>query len=60
MKKGIKIALVIFSLLCFAMGIYLLVLSIIGKGDNYILVAALGLTALGNFLNVIALNKPKQ
>ena len=57
--KKIKKKLAEVTVVSIALAIYCLVLSIKGTGSSWALPAALGLTALGNFINIYSLNKFK-
>ena len=57
--KTLKIILAAVTVVSLALAIYCLVLSIKGTGSSWALPAALGLTALGNFINIYSLNKIK-
>ena len=51
--KTLKIILAALTVVSLALAIYCLVVSIKGTGNIWALPAALGLTALGNFINII-------
>lgn len=57
--KTLKIVLAAITVVSLALAIYCLVVSIRGTGNSWALLAALGLTALGNFINVYSLKKFK-
>ena len=57
--KTLQIILAVVTVVSLALAIYCLVLSIKGTGSSWALPAALGLTALGNFINIYSLNKFK-
>ena len=57
--KALKIILAAVTVVSLALAIYCLVLSIKGIGSSWALPAALGLTALGNFINIYSLKKFK-
>ena len=48
------------TIVSLALAIYCLVISIKGTGSSWALPAALGLTALGNFINFYSLNRFKR
>ncbi len=48
------------TIVSLALAIYCLVISIKGTGSSWALPAALGLTALGNFINIYSLNRFKR
>ena len=48
------------TIVSLALAIYCLVISIKGTGNSWALPAALGLTALGNFINIYSLNRFKR
>lgn len=50
--KTLKIILAAVTVVSLALAIYCLVVSIKGTGSSWALPAALGLTALGNFINI--------
>ena len=58
--KTLKIILMTVTIVSLALAIYCLVISIKGTGSNWALPAALGLTALGNFINIYSLNRFKR
>jgi len=53
--KTLKIILAAVTVVSLALAIYCLVVSIKGTGSSWALPAALGLTALGNFINIYSL-----
>ncbi|MGN1232952.1 MAG: hypothetical protein ACI4UJ_05830 [Candidatus Cryptobacteroides sp.] len=57
--KTLKIILATVTVISLALAIYCLVVSMKGKGSGWALPAALGLTALGNFINLYSLKKFK-
>ena len=57
--KTLKIILAAVTVVSLALAIYCLVVSIKGTGSRWALPAALGLTALGNFINIYSLKKFK-
>ena len=57
--KTIKIIIATVTVVSLALAIYCLVISIKGTGSRWALPAALGLTALGNFINIYSLKKFK-
>ena len=57
--KTLKIILAAVTVVSLALAIYCLVLSIKGTGNSWALPAALGLTALGNFVNIYSRKKFK-
>ena len=57
--KTLKIILASVAVVLLALAIYCLGVSIKGTGSSWALPAALGLTALGNFINIYSLNKFK-
>ncbi|MGM9736026.1 MAG: hypothetical protein ACI3ZL_06400 [Candidatus Cryptobacteroides sp.] len=58
--KSLKIILATVALISLALAVYCLVLSIKGTGGSWALPVALGLTALGNFINLYSLRKNKE
>ena len=58
--KTLKIILMTVTIVSLALAIYCLVISIKGTGSSWALPAALGLTALGNFINFYSLNRFKR
>ncbi|MGM9741662.1 MAG: hypothetical protein ACI3ZC_01210 [Candidatus Cryptobacteroides sp.] len=59
--KTLKILLATVAILSFVLAVYCIVVSIKGTGGSWALPAALGLTALGNFVNLYTLkNKGKE
>ena len=58
--KTLKIILMTVTVVSLALAIYCLVISIKGTGSSWALPAALGLTALGNFINIYSLNRFKR
>ena len=58
--KTLKIILMTVTIVSLALAIYCLVISIKGTGSSWALPAALGLTALGNFINIYSLNRFKR
>ena len=57
--KTLKIILAAVTVVSLALAIYCLVVSIKGIGSSWALPAALGLTALGSFINIYSLKKFK-
>ena len=57
--KTLKIILAVLTVVSLALAIYCLVVSIRGTESSWALPAALGLTALGNFINIYSLKKFK-
>ena len=57
--KTLRIILAAATVVSLALAIYCLVVSIRGTGSTWALPAALGLTALGNFINIYSLKKFK-
>ena len=57
--KTLKIILAAVTVVSLALAIYCLVVSIKGTGSNWALPAALGLTALGHFINIYSLKRFK-
>lgn len=58
--KTLKIILAAVTVVSLALAIYCLVVSIKGTGSSWALPAALGLTALGNFINIYSLTLVKR
>ena len=58
--KTLKIILMTETIVSLALAIYCLVISIKGTGSSWALPAALGLTAIGNFINIYSLNRFKR
>ena len=58
--KTIKIIIATVTVVSLALAIYRLVISIKGTGSRWALPAALGLTALGNFINIYSLKRFKK
>ena len=58
--KTLKVILMTVTIVSLALAIYCLVISIKGTGSSWALPAALGLTALGNFINIYSLNRFKR
>ena len=58
--KTLKFILMTVTIVSLALAIYCLVISIKGTGSSWALPAALGLTALGNFINIYSLNRFKR
>ena len=58
--KTIKIIIATVTAVSLALAIYCLVISIKGTGSSWALPAALGLTALGNFINIYSLKRFKK
>lgn len=58
--KTLKIILMTVTIVSLALAIYCLVISIKGTESSWALPAALGLTALGNFINIYSLNRFKR
>ena len=58
--KTIKIIIATVTAVSLASAIYCLVVSIKGTGSSWALPAALGLTALGNFINIYSLKRFKK
>ena len=59
-QRTLKIILATVAILSFVLAVYCIVVSIKGTGGNWALPAALGLTALGNFVNLYSLKKNKR
>lgn len=57
--KTLKIILATVAILSFVLAVYCIVVSIKRTGGSWALTAALGLTALGNFINLYSLKKFK-
>ena len=57
--KTLKIILAAVAVVSLALAIYCLVVSIKGTGSSWALPVALGLTALGNFINIYSLKRFK-
>ena len=57
--KALKIILAAVTVVSLALAIYCLVVSMKGTGSSWALPAALGLTALGTFINIYSLKKFK-
>ena len=58
--KTIKIIIATVTVVSLTLAIYCLVISIKGTGSRWALPAALGLTALGNFINIYSLKRFKK
>ena len=58
--KTLKIILATVAILSFVLAVYCIVVSIKGTGGNWTLPAALGLTALGNFVNLYSRRENKR
>lgn len=58
--KTLKILLGTVAILSFVLAVYCIVVSLKGTGGSWALPAALGLTALGNFVNLYSLKKNKR
>ena len=58
--KTLKFILGTVAILSFVLAVYCIVVSIKGTDGSWALTAALGLTALGNFVNLYSLNKRKD
>lgn len=58
--KTLKFILGTVAILSFVLAVYCIVVSIKGTGGSWALTAALGLTALGNFVNLYSLKKNKR
>lgn len=58
--KTLEIILMTVTIVSLALAIYCLVISIKGTGSSWALPAALGLTALGNFINIYSFNRFKR
>ena len=58
--KTIKIIIATVTVVSLALAIYCLVISIKGTGSSWALPAALGLTALGNFITIYSLKRFKK
>lgn len=58
--KTLKIILGTVAILSFVLAVYCIVVSIKGTGGSWALATALGLTALGNFVNLYSLKKNKR
>ena len=57
--KALKVILAAVTVVALALAIYCLFVSMKGTGSSWALPAALGLTALGNFINIYSLKKFK-
>ena len=57
--KTLRIILAAVTVISLALAIYCLVVSIRGTGSSWVLCSALGLTALGNFINIYSLKRFK-
>ena len=58
--KTLKFILGTVAILSFVLAVYCIVVSIKGTDGSWALTAALGLTALGNFVNLYSLKKDKR
>ena len=58
--KTLKIFLGTVAILSFVLAVYCIVVSLKGTGGSWALPAALGLTALGNLVNLYSLKKNKR
>lgn len=58
--KTLKILLGTVVILSFVLAVYCIVVSLKGTGGSWALPAALGLTALGNLVNLYSLKKDKR
>lgn len=58
--KTLKILLGTVAILSFVLAVYCIVVSLKGTGGSWALPAALGLTALGNLVNLYSLKKDKR
>ena len=58
--KTLKFILGTVAILSFVLAVYCIVVSIKGTDGSWALTAALGLTALGNFVNLYSLKKSKR
>ena len=58
--KTLKFILGPVAILSFVLAVYCIVVSIKGTDGSWALTAALGLTALGNFVNLYSLKKNKR
>ena len=58
--KTLKILLGTVAILSFILAVYCIVVSLKGTGGSWALPAALGLTALGNLVNLYSLKKDKR
>ena len=58
--KTLKIILATVAILSFVLAVYCIVVSLKGTGGSWALPAALGLTALGNLVNLYSLKKDKR
>ena len=58
--KTLKIFLGTVAILSFVLAVYCIVVSLKGTGGSWALPAALGLTALGNLVNLYSLKKDKR
>ena len=58
--KTLRIILGTMTILSFVLAVYCIVVSIKGTDGSWALTAALGLTALGNFVNLYSLKKNKR
>ena len=59
-QKTLKIILATVAILSFVLAVYCIVVSIKGTGGSWALPTALGLTAMGNFVNLYSLRKNKR
>ncbi|MGM9768797.1 MAG: hypothetical protein ACI3Z0_10125 [Candidatus Cryptobacteroides sp.] len=59
-QRTFKIILATVAIISFVLAVYCIVVSIKGIGGSWALPAALGLTALGNFVNLYSLRKNKR
>ena len=57
--KTIRIILAAIALVSFVLAVYCIVVSLKGTGGKWALPAALGLTALGNLVNLFSMKKNK-
>ncbi len=58
-QRTLKIILATVAILSFVLAVYCIVVSIKGTGGSWALPTALGLTALGNFVNLYSLKNRK-
>ena len=58
--KTLKILLGTVAILSFVLAVYCIVVSLKGTGGSWALPVALGLTALGNLVNLYSLKKDKR
>ena len=59
-QRTLKIILATVAILSFVLAVYCIVVSIKGTGGSWALPTALGLTALGNIVNLYSLRKNRR